>query len=200
MIAAPDHPRRYSRFLPSEDLVAGNLRLHCSTSANHGLLAAMSTPTQSGRGRSIRCLTARRPNNLGADCSTAAPGFLYERAHFALLKYWPRFSSEGRRSSVRNQDGSRGGLFVGYEAARRFVNTESARHQRTGKTHSATANALFARTIEGRRRDCELFGSDSARVSFTTPGETDEGQVRFASWEEASRAGRLALRQFASEE
>jgi hypothetical protein len=36
--------------------------------------------------------------------------------------------------SVRNQDGSRGGFFVSYEAARRFVNTESARHQRNGKT------------------------------------------------------------------
>jgi hypothetical protein len=36
--------------------------------------------------------------------------------------------------SVRNQDGSRGGVFVSYEAARRFVNTESARQQRNGKT------------------------------------------------------------------
>jgi hypothetical protein len=70
--------------------------------------------------------------------------------------------------SVRNPDGSRGGFFVGYEAARHFVNTESAWHQRTGKTYSATANVLFARTIEGRRRDCELFCSDSAGVSFTT--------------------------------
>jgi hypothetical protein len=36
--------------------------------------------------------------------------------------------------SVRNQDSSRGGFFVSYEAARRFVNTEGARHQRTGQT------------------------------------------------------------------
>jgi hypothetical protein len=33
--------------------------------------------------------------------------------------------------SVRNQDGSRGGFFVSYEAARRFVRTETARYSTT---------------------------------------------------------------------
>jgi hypothetical protein len=31
--------------------------------------------------------------------------------------------------SVRNQDGSRGGFFVSYEAARRFVKAECARYR-----------------------------------------------------------------------
>jgi hypothetical protein len=31
--------------------------------------------------------------------------------------------------SVRNQDGSRGGFFVSYEAALRFVKNESLRHR-----------------------------------------------------------------------
>jgi hypothetical protein len=33
--------------------------------------------------------------------------------------------------SVRNQDGSRGGFFVSYEAAQRFVKTETARYRPT---------------------------------------------------------------------
>jgi len=36
--------------------------------------------------------------------------------------------------SVRSQDGSRGGFFVSYEAARRFVDIENVRHQQRGST------------------------------------------------------------------
>jgi hypothetical protein len=53
------------------------------------------------------------------------------KAQLSALIIYPRSQ---RILLRRNQDGSRGGFFVSYEAARRFVNTESARHQRTGRT------------------------------------------------------------------